>query len=358
MATVTVPEETPRKQVALNGTPQTTFTFDWTIFDEDADIEVYLDTTKLTYSTHFTVTGTAGTEGGFDGGTVTMAGAYVAGLSTADGATVTIARAVPVQRVTNFPTSGPFDINALNEELNRLVALVQQTVRDISLAIRLPVTTTESGGFEFPDPSASALIAWNSGGTALENKTVASIGAVTVPGSSTDNALVRFDGTSGTAFQNSPVTVDDAGAIAGVTTLNGTTVSNLLDTDDIGVTVQGYDPDILKADADATVSARIKPAVQSVSSSSGAITLDFSSGGTTKRTTLTENISSITVSGLTDGMVVEWWITQAAANSYTVTGYPTIIWNRDGAEPEMPSTFGAKMFVQFRLDDTAVVGVA
>lgn len=40
------------------------------------------------------------------------------------------------------------------------------------------------------------------------------------PGSATDEAIVRFDGTTGKLGMNSAVTITDAGAIAGVTTLN------------------------------------------------------------------------------------------------------------------------------------------
>jgi hypothetical protein len=39
-------------------------------------------------------------------------------------------------------------------------------------------------------------------------------GTVTGPGSSTDNAIVRWDGTAGTTIQNSGITIDDANAIA------------------------------------------------------------------------------------------------------------------------------------------------
>ncbi len=48
-------------------------------------------------------------------------------------------------------------------------------------------------------------------------------GGGTFPGSSTDNAIVRFDGTGGSTVQNSVVTVGDTGAIAGVTTLTADT---------------------------------------------------------------------------------------------------------------------------------------
>ena len=43
-----------------------------------------------------------------------------------------------------------------------------------------------------------------------------SAGDVAGPSSSTDNAIVRFDSTSGKIIQNSPVTVSDTGALAGV----------------------------------------------------------------------------------------------------------------------------------------------
>ena len=43
---------------------------------------------------------------------------------------------------------------------------------------------------------------------------------VTGPGSSTDNAIARWDGTGGTAIQDSLVTVNDSGTISGVTRLN------------------------------------------------------------------------------------------------------------------------------------------
>lgn len=46
-------------------------------------------------------------------------------------------------------------------------------------------------------------------------------GNVVGPASSTDNAITRFDGTSGTSIQNSTVILDDAGAITGITTING-----------------------------------------------------------------------------------------------------------------------------------------
>ncbi|MBI1272908.1 MAG: hypothetical protein GC131_02340 [Alphaproteobacteria bacterium] len=48
-------------------------------------------------------------------------------------------------------------------------------------------------------------------------------GDVTGPGSSTDNAIARFDGTTGKTIQSSSVTIDDSNNISGVATLNATT---------------------------------------------------------------------------------------------------------------------------------------
>lgn len=52
-------------------------------------------------------------------------------------------------------------------------------------------------------------------------------GDVVGPGSATDNAIARFDSTTGKLIQNSAVTVDDSGNLAGVGTINGTSLASL-----------------------------------------------------------------------------------------------------------------------------------
>lgn len=70
----------------------------------------------------------------------------------------------------------------------------------------------------------------NAGETALE---FIAGGAVSGPGSSTDNAVTRFDGVTGTLLQNSLAILDDVGALSGLTQLdvdnlrlNGNTLSS------------------------------------------------------------------------------------------------------------------------------------
>jgi hypothetical protein len=59
-----------------------------------------------------------------------------------------------------------------------------------------------------------------------------SAGDVVGPGSATDNAVARYDGTTGKLIQNSVVIVDDAGNTSGIGTLNASgtaTVGNIID---------------------------------------------------------------------------------------------------------------------------------
>lgn len=60
-------------------------------------------------------------------------------------------------------------------------------------------------------PSDGQVPRWNTGGTITWETPSGGGGGGTFPGSSTDNALVRFDGTGGSTVQNSNVTLADSG---------------------------------------------------------------------------------------------------------------------------------------------------
>ena len=81
---------------------------------------------------------------------------------------------------------------------------------------------------------------------------------ITGPGSSTDNAIVRWDGTTGALVQNSNVTIDDSGnvVVAGDLTVNGTTTtvnSATLDVTDTNITVNNTGNDASSEGAGLTV---------------------------------------------------------------------------------------------------------
>ena len=111
---ILINDTAPRAQyTATSG--QTVFTVSFEFF-ANSDLKVYRNATLLTLTTNYTVTG-AGVTGG---GSVTL----VTGATAGD--IVTIIRDVPVARTSDFPTSGPFNIEALNTDLDRLTAMVQQ----------------------------------------------------------------------------------------------------------------------------------------------------------------------------------------------------------------------------------------
>ena len=125
---ILINDTTPRIQyTATSG--QTVFTVPFEFF-ENADLKVYKNSTLLTITTNYTVTG-AGVTGG---GSVTLTSGATAGD------VITIFRDIAVKRVTDFPTSGPFNISALNNDLDRIVAMVQEREDEVTRVIQLSDT--------------------------------------------------------------------------------------------------------------------------------------------------------------------------------------------------------------------------
>ena len=94
------------------GQTQTSFTVNFEFF-ADADLRVFVDNTLKTITTHYTVSGGNGSTG-----SITMS---VTGAS--GGSTVVIVRAIALERTTDFPTQGAFNISSLNTELDRIIAI-------------------------------------------------------------------------------------------------------------------------------------------------------------------------------------------------------------------------------------------
>jgi len=71
--------------------------------------------------------------------------------------------------------------------------------------------------------SAGTGISYDSGTGVITNSSPSLGGDVVGPSSATDNAVARYDSTTGKLLQNSVVTVGDTGAVSGVTTLAAST---------------------------------------------------------------------------------------------------------------------------------------
>ena len=125
--TISTSDNTPRISYTVSqGATQSSFAVPFEFF-ADADLNVYLDGTLKTISTHYSVSGGSGTTG-----SISMS---VTGAS--GGSTVIITRGIALDRTTDFPTSGSFAIGTLNTELDRFVAIQADLDDTITRSVRL-----------------------------------------------------------------------------------------------------------------------------------------------------------------------------------------------------------------------------
>ena len=179
--TIALSANTPRVSYTVNaGATQTAFTVNFEFFD-DADLNFYVDGTKKTLTTHYTVAGGDGAVGTIN----TTAGNTVTGIS--GNSTIVITRSIDLARVTDFPSSGAFQIGTLNTELDRFVAIasdlkdgltrsIQLDDTDATATMTLPVKASRLGkilGFNSSSGNAEAV---NNITTAAVNVSTVSVG--------------------------------------------------------------------------------------------------------------------------------------------------------------------------------------
>jgi hypothetical protein len=129
--TISLSDNTPRISYTVNeGATQTAFTVPFEFFAE-ADLNFYVDGTKKTLTTHYTISGGNGSTGTIN----TTSGNSVTGAS--GGSTVVITRSIALSRTTDFPVSGSFSIDTLNTELDRFVAIQADNDDTIDRALHL-----------------------------------------------------------------------------------------------------------------------------------------------------------------------------------------------------------------------------
>ncbi|WP_271087486.1 hypothetical protein [Hoeflea poritis] len=143
-------------------------------FEDAGHLSVYLTNaggaeTLQTISTHYTVSG-AGNGGG---GSVT----FIAAPAATE--TVTIIRNEPLTQGTDADDVGTFREQAFESQFDRHARQAQRLQEQLDRAVKMKKSSA-NGGFDFPEPSADAFVGWSTGATALENKTVAALGAVEV----------------------------------------------------------------------------------------------------------------------------------------------------------------------------------
>jgi len=144
--TINIADNSPRISYAVaQGATQTSFAVPFEFFD-NADLNVFVDGTLKTITTHYTVSGGDGSTG-----TVSISVTGITG-----GSTVVITRDIALERTTDFPVSGAFNIVALNTELDRIVGIaadledkasraLQLTDFDAAVSLVLPTVDTRKG---------------------------------------------------------------------------------------------------------------------------------------------------------------------------------------------------------------------
>ena len=121
---------------------QTEFTFPFWVTAE-ADLNVYVGSSLQTLNTDYTASGILNT----NGGTVTFTSSRTAGE------VITIERAMPFERVSEFQEAGTFKASVLNLELSKMVAMMQQIKGDIGRKIGLSTTSqVNQAELVLPDP--------------------------------------------------------------------------------------------------------------------------------------------------------------------------------------------------------------
>ena len=184
----------------------------------------------------------------------------------------------------------------------------------------LTVKASGQTGVTF-QPGTTGMVAFN--GTDYE------IVGVVGPASATDNAVARFDGTTGQIVQNSGVTIDDSNNVSGVAQLNATTA----DLTNIEVTnIKAKDGTAAASIADATgkITVSTELAVDNLNLSGNAITSTDTNGNIdlTPNGTGEVNITKVDIdSGAIDGTAIGAssastgaFTTLSASSTFIVTG--------------------------------------
>jgi Pectate lyase superfamily protein len=132
LTTHDLPSSRPATHYLGDGTT-TRFSFSFALA-EASDLEIYLDNAPLTHG--FSVQGAGA---GLTGGAVTFQ------TPPAVGARITLRRQLTLQRRGTFLESGPLSARALNDQFDRLTAMVQQVAGDQERMLRLSATDPADG---------------------------------------------------------------------------------------------------------------------------------------------------------------------------------------------------------------------
>lgn len=277
--TILTAKNTPRvTYTATSG--QTAFTIPFEFFSTN-DIKVYNGTTLLTYNaspsttTQYSITGTASSsDSAYEfgaGGTITLGST---GASADD--VITIIRDISIERTSDFPTTGSFDISSLNTDLDKIYAKLADIDQQSDRSVKLLDTDSISATVTLPAKASrqDKVLTFDSSGNAVTS--IASVDVTTIAGISSDVTTV-----SGIASNVTSV----AGISSNVTTVAGIS-SNV-------TTVAGISSDV-------TTVAGISSNVTTVAGKASLITSDFAANMSLVTSDFVSDMSLVTADFISD----------------------------------------------------------
>ena len=236
--TIASNKNTPRNTYTATG-GQTAFTIGFEFF-KVADVKVYRNGSLLTYNaspssvSQYKITGTASaSDDAYEfgaGGTVTLG----AGATADD--SIVIIRDIVLERTSDFPTTGAFDITSLNTQLDTITSMLSDLKQQSDRSVKLLDTDTVSSTITLPAKASrqDKVLAFDSSGnveTSISSSGLSTLATITsdittVAGISSDVTSVAGNSTNinTVASANSNIStiasnISNINSVAGVSSL-------------------------------------------------------------------------------------------------------------------------------------------
>ena len=226
--TIASAQNTGRQVFTATG-GQTAFTITFEFFGI-ADLKVYKNGTLATYNANPTTTTTykvtasnSSSDSAYEFGTGAVI-TFGSGLTADD--KVVVVRRITIERTTDFPVNGTFDITALNTELDKAVAIFSDNKDQITRSIRLTDGDDTTPTLSVPATRANKILSFDgSGNVSVSSQPIA--GGVTVstlsPGAS---ATASYNTSTGVLALGIPQGATGATGAAGSGNMDDFTISD------------------------------------------------------------------------------------------------------------------------------------